>query len=133
VDIAPIIARNSAAPTPVDVTVSDLKTFETDTFAADVLQAGEPVLIDFWAEWCGPCRMIAPVVDEIAEQYAGKLTVGKLDVDQNPEIAMQYGVMGIPTLGLFHGGKLVDRLVGYPGPGGVKGWIARALEAQSAA
>lgn len=113
--------------------MSDLKTFETDTFATDVLQSGEPVLIDFWAEWCGPCRAIAPVVDEIAEQFAGKLTVGKLDVDQNPEIAMQYGVMGIPTLGLFQGGRLVDRLVGFPGPGAVKSWIARALEAQPAA
>lgn len=113
--------------------MSDLKSFEAASFESDVLQAQEPVLIDFWAEWCGPCRAIAPVVDEIASEFAGKLTVGKLDVDENPEIAMQYGVMGIPTLGLFHGGRMVDRLVGFPGPGGVKAWVARALEAQSAA
>ena len=113
--------------------MSDLKTFETDSFATDVLQAEAPVLIDFWAEWCGPCRAMAPVVDEIAEQFAGKLTVGKLDVDDNPEIAMQYGVMGIPTLGLFQGGKLVDRLVGFPGPGAVKSWVSKALEAQTSA
>ena len=113
--------------------MSDLKNFETSSFETDVLKAQEPVLIDFWAEWCGPCRAIAPVVHEIAEQFDGKLTVGKLDVDENPEIAMQYGVMGIPTLGLFRDGRMVDRLVGFPGPSGVKAWIARALETQTAA
>ena len=103
------------------------------SFEADVLKSTQPVLIDFWAVWCGPCRAIAPVVEEIAVQLDGKVTVGKLDVDANPEIAMQYGVMGIPTLGLFHNGRMVDRLVGFPGPAGVKAWIARALESESAA
>ena len=117
----------------VGIIVSDLKNFEAESFESDVLKAGEPVLIDFWAEWCGPCRAIAPVVEEIAVQLEGKLTVGKLDVDANPEIAMQYGVMGIPTLGLFHNGRMVDRLVGFPGPAGVKAWIARALDQDYAA
>ncbi len=112
--------------------MSDLKTFQTATFQADVLEASEPVLIDFWAAWCGPCRAMEPVVDQLALDLAGKVTVGKLDVDENPEIAMQYGVMGIPTLGLFSGGRMVDRLVGYPGPSGVKSWIARALETAAA-
>ena len=113
--------------------MSDLKNFQTATFQTEVLQSQEPVLIDFWAEWCGPCRAIAPVVEQIAQDLQGKLTVGKLDVDENPEIAMQYGVMGIPTLGLFRGGRMVDRLVGFPGPSGVKSWIAKALEEASAA
>ena len=113
--------------------MSDLKNFQTATFETEVLQAQEPVLIDFWAEWCGPCRAIAPVVEQIAQDLQGKLTVGKLDVDENPEIAMQYGVMGIPTLGLFQGGRMIDRLVGFPGPAGVKSWIAKAMEEASAA
>ena len=113
--------------------MSDLKNFQTATFQTEVLQAQEPVLIDFWAEWCGPCRAIAPVVEQIAQDLQGKLTVGKLDVDENPEIAMQYGVMGIPTLGLFSSGQLVDRLVGYPGPTGIRSWLDRALQKTLAA
>lgn len=113
--------------------MSDLKNFQTATFETEVLRAQEPVLIDFWAEWCGPCRAIAPVVEQIAQDLQGKLTVGKLDVDENPEIAMQYGVMGIPTLGLFRDGRMIDRLVGFPGPAGVKSWIAKAMEEASAA
>src|SRR6266436_8401900 len=67
------------------------------------------------ADWCGPCRMMSPVVEQLADEYAGKVTIGKLDVDVNQEIAIRYGIMGIPTLGIFSGGKLVDRLIGYPG------------------
>ena len=113
--------------------MSDLKKFQTADFESGVLKSNEPVLIDFYADWCGPCRAMEPVVDEIAGKFADRLVVGKLDVDASPEIAMQYGVMGIPTLGLFYGGKMVDRLVGYPGPGAVKSWVAKALEESSAA
>jgi thioredoxin 1 len=85
------------------------------------------VLVDFYADWCGPCKMMAPVIEQIAGEYGDRVEVGKLDTDANPGVAMRYQVMGIPTLGLFNGGQLVDRLVGYPGPVGVKSWLDRAL------
>lgn len=82
------------------------------TFNQEVIQSDIPVLNDFWAEWCGPCKMIAPILEEIAEEYEGKLKVTKLDVDQNPVTMMQFGIMSIPTLILFKGGQPVERLVG---------------------
>jgi len=109
--------------------MSNLRSFEDASFDQDVLQADRAVLVDFYADWCGPCKMMGPVIDQIAEQYEERLTVGKLDVDANPETAMRYGVMGIPTLGIFLDGKLVDRLVGYPGPGGVKAWVEKNVTA----
>ncbi len=84
-------------------------------FDEELKKASVPVLVDFWAEWCGPCRLIAPVVDELAEQLEGKLVVGKLDVDQNQQIAVKYGVMSIPTLIVFKNGQEVKRMVGYQG------------------
>lgn len=111
--------------------MSNLKHYEEATFDQDVLQAGGPVLIDFYADWCGPCKMMAPVIAEIAKEYETQITVGKVDVDANPGIAMRYGIMGIPTLGLFQGGKLVDRLVGYPGPGGVKAFVEKNTKVSS--
>ena len=85
----------------------------TDTsFADDVLNSDLPVMVDFWAEWCGPCKMIAPIVEDLAEDYSGKMVFAKVDVDSNPETAMKYGVRGIPTLLLFSGGSPVDQVVG---------------------
>jgi thioredoxin 1 len=84
-----------------------------DTFEAIVLQAKIPTVVDFWAVWCGPCKMIAPVLEEIADEYDGKLQIAKLDVDANNQSAMQYGVMSIPTLILFKNGQAVERVVGF--------------------
>ncbi len=84
-----------------------------ETFQQRVLNADKPTLVDFWAIWCGPCRMVAPVVDEIARENDGKLNVVKLDVDDNQNTAMAYGVMSIPTLILFKNGQVAERIVGY--------------------
>lgn len=94
------------------------------SFEQDVLQSGKPVLVDFWAEWCAPCRMIGPMIDEIATEFAANATVVKLNVDDNTATAQRYGIKGIPTLILFSGGKEVERVVGATG----KDSIARIIE-----
>jgi len=98
----------------MEAAMSD-KTFEVTeaNFQKEVLESTEPVLIDFWAEWCTPCKMIGPLVDQIADEYKGKVRVGKLDADANPDVLMRYNVMGIPTLMLFKGGEAVERITGY--------------------
>lgn len=83
------------------------------TFEGEVLKSEIPVLVDFWAEWCGPCRLVAPIVEELAGEYAGKLKVAKVDVDDNQNLAMRYQIMSIPTLGVFRKGEMVERIVGF--------------------
>lgn len=82
-------------------------------FDQTVLKSDRPVMIDFWAAWCGPCKALAPIVDEVAKQYGGKVVVGKMDVDKNTATAQRYGVRGIPTLLLFKGGQVREQIVGY--------------------
>ena len=100
--------------------MSDFITNVSDaSFEADVIKADGPVLVDYWAEWCGPCKMIAPVLDEIAQTYAGKLKVCKLNIDENPQIARDYQVMSIPTMTVFQGGKPVKSIIGAKPKGAI--------------
>jgi thioredoxin 1 len=92
--------------------MSNVMTVTTNNFETEVLKSDTPVLVDFWAAWCGPCRMVAPVIDQLAEQYSGKVKVVKLNVDENPEIAEKYQILSIPTVYLFKNGKHSDALVG---------------------
>ena len=86
--------------------------FKDDNFASEAMESDQPVLVDFWAEWCGPCRMLTPVIEELAEEYAGKAKIGKLDVDSNRQIAQQFNVMSIPTVIVIKNGQLTKQFVG---------------------
>ncbi|MET0727266.1 MAG: thioredoxin [Acidimicrobiales bacterium] len=87
------------------------------TFDEEIAGSAEPVLVDFWAEWCGPCKMIAPILDQIAEEHAGKIKIAKLNVDDNPDVARRFDVMSIPTLIVFQNGQAAKRMVGAKGKG----------------
>jgi len=94
--------------------------FTEQSFKKEVLESDMPVLVDFWATWCGPCKMIAPVIDELAKEYAGKIKIGKVNVDENSQIATRYGVMSIPTLIFFKNGKIAEQVVGALNKAGLK-------------
>jgi thioredoxin 1 len=97
------------------------------SFDTDVLKSKEPVLVDFWAEWCGPCRLVAPVLEEVAGELAGKLKIVKLNVDENPNIASKYGVQSIPTLMIFKNGEMASRQIGAAPKAKIVQWINGAI------
>ncbi len=106
-----------------------MSTVKTDknNFQTDVLESAEPVVVDFWAEWCGPCKMIAPSLDEISQELAGKVKVAKVNIDENPELAAQFGVRSIPTLMIFKGGEVADIKVGAAPKTALSAWIGGAI------
>jgi thioredoxin 1 len=97
------------------------------TFEVEVKKAEKPVLVDFWAEWCGPCRMVAPILEELSEEFAGKLKVVKLDVESNPQIAQAYNIRGIPALLLFKNGEVAGQQIGALPKQQLKAWLAQAV------
>lgn len=103
------------------------KEFTDGNFEDEVINAAEPVLVDFWAEWCGPCKALAPVIDELATEYDGKIKVGKIDTDANREISVRFSISAIPTVMLFHKGEIVDKFVGLRGKKDLKVLLDKVL------
>ena len=101
--------------------------FNDQNFDSEVLESKTPVLVDFWAVWCGPCRAIAPIIEEIANDFNGKVSVGKVDVDNNNQVAMKYGIRSIPTLLLFNNGEVVDQVIGNVGKESIESMLNKAL------
>lgn len=97
---------------------------DNSNFETDVLKSSEPVVVDFWAEWCGPCKMIAPALDEIATEMGGKVKIAKINIDENQELAVKYGVRSIPTLMIFKGGEVADMKVGAAPKNALSTWIS---------
>ncbi len=100
---------------------------DNSNFQSDVLQSSEPVVIDFWAEWCGPCKMIAPALEEISSEMGGKVKIAKVNIDENPELATQYGVRSIPTLLIFKDGEIVANKIGAAPKSQLSDWISGAI------
>ncbi len=103
------------------------KAISDASFLSDVLQSDTPVLVDFWAEWCGPCKMIGPALEEISDELAGQVTIAKLNIDDNPDAPTRYGVRGIPTMILFKGGEVVETKVGAAPKSALKTWLEASL------
>ena len=101
--------------------------FSDQNFDSEVLESKTPVLVDFWAVWCGPCKAIAPIIEEIANDFNGKVSVGKVDVDNNNQVAMKYGIRSIPTLLLFNNGEVVDQVIGNVGKESIESMLSKAL------
>tara|TARA_X000001036_G_scaffold43070_1_gene34480 strand:- start:338 stop:664 length:327 start_codon:yes stop_codon:yes gene_type:complete len=101
--------------------------FNDQNFDSEVLESKAPVLVDFWAVWCGPCKAIAPIIEEIANDFNGKVSVGKVDVDNNNQVAMKYGIRSIPTLLLFNNGEVVDQVIGNVGKESIESMLSKAL------
>jgi len=101
--------------------------FNDQNFDSEVLESKTPVLVDFWAVWCGPCKAIAPIIEEIANDFNGKVSVGKVDVDNNNQVAMKYGIRSIPTLLLFKNGEVVDQVIGNVGKESIESMLSKAL------
>ena len=109
-----------------------IKTVTDQSFATDVLASAEPVLVDFWAEWCGPCRMIAPALEEISNELGEKVIIAKLNIDENPDIPGRYGVRGIPTMLLFKGGQPIAQKVGAAPRSQIQQWLESNLDGPAA-